>query len=147
MNIGTVVSNYELADTTVSPAKRHMDVRLPEGSSYTARDYLVVQACNPDETVRHALILFGMHEHAMMRVKGSKKNFFRLNQPLFTIFCLIQWSWQYQSRSGNWAHWSATQRQVVLSVRAFKQCKRSRSTRNFWRSATLSSISLKSTLT
>ena len=75
MTIGTVVSNYELADTTVGPAKRHMDVRLPEGSPYTAGDYLVVQACNPDETVRRALVRFGMHEHAMMRVKGSKKKF------------------------------------------------------------------------
>ena len=51
MTTGTVISNQELADSSAGPAKRHMEVRLPEGSVYTSGDYLVVQPHNPEEIV------------------------------------------------------------------------------------------------
>ena len=75
MTIGTVITNYELADTSAGPAKRHVDVRLPEGITYSAGDYLVVQARNPEDAARRVLTRFGMSENDMMSVKGSKKKF------------------------------------------------------------------------
>ncbi|KAH0278599.1 cytochrome P450, partial [Aureobasidium melanogenum] len=75
MNIGTVIANEELAGTEVGPAKRHMDIRLPDGMSYTAGDYLVVQPRNPDETVHRILSYFGLRENDMLEVKGSSKVF------------------------------------------------------------------------
>lgn len=73
MGIGTVLKNELLADTTVGPAKKHMEVRLPEGMSYEAGDYLVVQPRNPDETVNKILRYFGMDEQTKISVQGSKK--------------------------------------------------------------------------
>lgn len=75
MNIGAVVANIELAGTEMGPAKRHMDIRLPEGMSYTAGDYLVVQPRNPDETVHRILSYFGLRENDILEVKGSSKVF------------------------------------------------------------------------
>ena len=70
MNIGTVITNYELAGTDVGPAKRHIDVRLPEDMNYTAGDYLVVQPRNPLETVHRILAHFGLRENDTLEVKG-----------------------------------------------------------------------------
>lgn len=75
MNIGIVLENRELADTSAGPAKRHMVVRLPEGGSYTSGDYLVVQPRNPIGSVRRVLARFGMGEADMMSVKNSRKKF------------------------------------------------------------------------
>jgi cytochrome P450/NADPH-cytochrome P450 reductase len=75
MNIGTVVANLELAGTKVGPAKRQIDIRLPDGMSYTAGDYLVVQPRNPDETVHRVLAYFGLRENDLLEVKGSSKAF------------------------------------------------------------------------
>ncbi|CAD0112093.1 unnamed protein product [Aureobasidium uvarum] len=75
MNVGTVVANNQLAGTEVGPAKRHMDIRLPDGMSYTAGDYLVVQPRNPDETVHRVLSYFGLRENDVLEVKGSSKAF------------------------------------------------------------------------
>jgi cytochrome P450/NADPH-cytochrome P450 reductase len=75
MNVGTVVANRELAGTEVGPAKRHIDIRLPDGMSYTAGDYLVVQPHNPDETVHRILAYFSLRENDLLEVKGSSKAF------------------------------------------------------------------------
>lgn len=75
MNVGIVISNYELADNSAGPAKRHMDVRLPEGKTYQAGDYLVVQARNPEDSVRRVIERFGLSETDLISVKSSKKKF------------------------------------------------------------------------
>lgn len=75
MNIGIVIANFQLADTSIGLAKRQIDIRLPEGVTYIAGDYLVVQPRNPDDTVRRVLARFGLSENDMMSVKGAKKKF------------------------------------------------------------------------
>lgn len=70
-----VVANVELADTTVGPAKRHMEIRLPEGFSYVAGDYLVVQPRNPDESVRKVLRYFGLEDSSVITIPASNKAF------------------------------------------------------------------------
>lgn len=75
MNICRVVNNYEIAGAEVGLAKRHMDIRLPEGQWYQPGDYLVVQPRNPQAGIRRVLKYFGICEDDIMRVEGSKKKF------------------------------------------------------------------------
>lgn len=75
MDVGTVVANIELAGIEVGPAKRQIDIRLPDGMSYIAGDYLVVQPRNHDETVHRVLAYFGLRENDLLEVKGSSKAF------------------------------------------------------------------------
>ncbi|TVY59370.1 Bifunctional cytochrome P450/NADPH--P450 reductase [Lachnellula cervina] len=75
MTLGTVIANNELVGTEVGPAKKHMEVRLPEGAEYTAGDYLVVLPRNPEETVRRILNSFGLSETDIMSITGSRKKF------------------------------------------------------------------------
>lgn len=62
LQLGTVVANRELVDTTVPDAhsKRHLEIALPEGSTYLAGDYLAVLPLNPAATVDRALARFGL---------------------------------------------------------------------------------------
>jgi len=75
MNIGTVLESRELAGTECGPAKRHMNVRLPEGMTYTAGDYLVVQPRNPSDTVHRVLAYFGLRENDILQVRKSSKTY------------------------------------------------------------------------
>ncbi|KAF2720304.1 cytochrome P450 [Polychaeton citri CBS 116435] len=75
MNIGTVLENREIADNSVGPAKKHMEIRLAEGATYKAGDYLVVQPTNPPHPVRRVMRFFGFSNSDMMSVRGSSKTF------------------------------------------------------------------------
>lgn len=55
MEVGCVLKNDQLADTSVGPAKKHMDIRLPDGMTYQAGDYLVIQPRNPEESVQRVM--------------------------------------------------------------------------------------------
>lgn len=81
MSIGVVTSNVKLADTTVGAEKRHVEVLLPPGTDYTAGDYLVVQARNPDESVRRVMRRFDLNPEDVMSVPSSKKDYLPL-QPM-----------------------------------------------------------------
>ncbi|KAK3705239.1 hypothetical protein LTR37_013400 [Vermiconidia calcicola] len=75
IGVGTVLKNDLLADVSVGPAKKHMDVRLPDGMKYEAGDYLVIQPRNPNEAVQQVMRYFGYDEHTRVRVEGSKKKY------------------------------------------------------------------------
>ena len=75
MAVGVVVANRELADNSVGAAKRHVEVRLPEGCEYKSGDYLAVQGRNPDETVFRVMKRFGLSAEDVMSVQSSKKDF------------------------------------------------------------------------
>ncbi|PGH21395.1 hypothetical protein AJ80_03312 [Polytolypa hystricis UAMH7299] len=81
MDIGVVIANRELADTSVGAAKRHVDVRLPAGCKYRTGDYLVVQGRNSDETVFRVMKRFGLSAEDVMSVQSSKKDFLPI-QPM-----------------------------------------------------------------
>jgi len=59
---GEVVENRELVDmkSPLGRSKRHIDIRLPEGMSYRAGDYLAVLPHNPIGVVMRALKRFGL---------------------------------------------------------------------------------------
>ena len=75
MVMGVVTSNRKLADTSIGPAKVHVEVRLPPGCEYKAGDYLVVQGRNSHETVFRVLNRFCLNPEDVMSVHSSKKDF------------------------------------------------------------------------
>ncbi|KAK4199539.1 putative bifunctional cytochrome P450 group I:NADPH-P450 reductase [Triangularia verruculosa] len=81
MGVGTIHAICQLADTSVGPAKYHVEVRLPPGCHYRAGDYLVVQGRNSDEAVHRAMARFGLSPEDTMTVQSSKKDFLP-SQPM-----------------------------------------------------------------
>ena len=75
INAGTVLTNYQLAGTEVGPAKKHMEIRLPEDTGYTTGDYLVVLPHNPPETVQRVLQRFKLSEGDSISVSNTSKKF------------------------------------------------------------------------
>lgn len=71
MGVGVVVRDERLADDSIGLEKRHIEVRLPEGTTYEAGDYLVVQPMNPVETVRKAMRCFEFDERVHISLEGS----------------------------------------------------------------------------
>ncbi|KXT16759.1 hypothetical protein AC579_5468 [Pseudocercospora musae] len=55
MQYGTIIANRQLAGTDVGPAKRHLDVKLPEGAVHRVASF------------------FGLDYHAVFSVTGSTK--------------------------------------------------------------------------
>ncbi|MFT3814661.1 MAG: cytochrome P450 [Acidovorax sp.] len=62
LQYGEVVENRELVDmqSPLGRSKRHIDIRLPEGMSYKAGDYLAVLPHNPIALTMRALQRFGL---------------------------------------------------------------------------------------
>ncbi|TVY44016.1 Bifunctional cytochrome P450/NADPH--P450 reductase [Lachnellula occidentalis] len=75
MTLGTMIANNALMGTEVGPAKKHMEVGLPEGAEFAAGDYLVVLPHDPEETVRQILNHFEFSETGVMSISGSRKKF------------------------------------------------------------------------
>ncbi|KAF2211670.1 hypothetical protein CERZMDRAFT_68391 [Cercospora zeae-maydis SCOH1-5] len=72
---GTIMANKELAGTEMGPAKRHIEVQLPEDTPYTAGDYLVVQPRNSLASVQRITKFFGLNEQDVISFSGSSKKF------------------------------------------------------------------------
>ncbi|KAL4758099.1 bifunctional cytochrome P450/NADPH--P450 reductase [Aspergillus foveolatus] len=51
--------------------KKHLEIRLPDGVSYTAGDYLAVLPINPPETVRRAMRQFKLSWDAQITIAAS----------------------------------------------------------------------------
>ncbi|KAL2813045.1 cytochrome P450 [Aspergillus cavernicola] len=51
--------------------KKHLEIRLPEGLTYTAGDYLAVLPINPAETVRRAMRRFKLSWDAQVKIAAS----------------------------------------------------------------------------
>jgi cytochrome P450/NADPH-cytochrome P450 reductase len=60
LRTGTVVANRELVSAAGGRSKRHVEIALPEGTTYNAGDYLAVLPLNPAELVERALVRFGL---------------------------------------------------------------------------------------
>lgn len=65
---GVVVENRELVDMAAPNArsKRHIELALPDGTTYRAGDYLAVLARNPDGLVHRVLRRFGLASDTML---------------------------------------------------------------------------------
>ncbi|WP_263064347.1 bifunctional cytochrome P450/NADPH--P450 reductase [Dickeya dadantii] len=70
---GVIVENRELVDMAAPYArsKRHIEIRLPEGMTYRAGDYLAVLPQNPDEQVDRVLRRFGLAPDTMLVISRA----------------------------------------------------------------------------
>jgi cytochrome P450 / NADPH-cytochrome P450 reductase len=75
ISLGTVRQHIRLADTSVGPEKRLMDVDLPEEITYRCGDYLVVLPTNRNDDVRRVLNFFHMAMDSMVKISNTKKTF------------------------------------------------------------------------
>ncbi|RMJ16074.1 hypothetical protein CDV36_004236 [Fusarium kuroshium] len=68
----TVVETKTLTSgTNTKSKKKHIEVQLPEGTQYTAGDYLAVLPINPQEVVRRALRRFKLPMDAHFEISSS----------------------------------------------------------------------------
>ncbi|KAL8822904.1 MAG: hypothetical protein Q9191_006369, partial [Dirinaria sp. TL-2023a] len=88
MTFGTVRLNKEIAGTEVGPAKRHLELDLPEGQTYEAGDYLVVLPYNNVDTIRRVLSRFELHGDDLLTLSGTRKSFLMSESPQ-SIFDLL----------------------------------------------------------
>lgn len=59
------------AESEKERRKKHLEIRLPDGVSYTAGDYLAVLPINPPETVRRAMRQFKLSWDAQITIAAS----------------------------------------------------------------------------
>ncbi|KAF1993752.1 cytochrome P450 [Amniculicola lignicola CBS 123094] len=64
------------------PEKRHIEIKLPEGTEYAAGDYLAILPLNPDESVRRVLSHFSLPADAVVTIKGGGPVTLPVNQPI-----------------------------------------------------------------
>ncbi len=71
LQYGEVVENRELVDMTspLGRSKRHIDIRLPEGVSYRAGDYLAVLPHNPIGVTMRALKRFNLASDSQIVIR------------------------------------------------------------------------------
>jgi cytochrome P450 / NADPH-cytochrome P450 reductase len=70
--LGTVVANRELVDTTAGGrSKRHIEVALPENTTYRTGDYLALLPLNPAESVDRALTRFQLSYDTQLSVHSG----------------------------------------------------------------------------
>jgi len=74
LQLGTVVANRELVDMSAPGArsKRHLEIALPEGTTYRAGDYLAVLPLNPTALVDRALNRFGLAYDATTVIRAGQ---------------------------------------------------------------------------
>lgn len=76
----TSVVSTKLLTKPGTPVKKHMEIRLPPGTSYTCGDYLVVLPVNPKSSVQRALARFGLGWDAELDAQSPGKSV--VNLPL-----------------------------------------------------------------
>ncbi|PSR76254.1 cytochrome P450 [Coniella lustricola] len=77
MKAGLVLVNKEIAPCGPGPLKKHMEVLLPPGTTYSGGDYLVVLPFNPRSNIRRVMNRFGLHADDLLEVSGTNKEFLR----------------------------------------------------------------------
>ncbi len=79
-----VVDNRELVDMTspLGRSKRHLQLRLPEGVTYRAGDYLAVLPENDPERVAVAVRRFGLTTDTTVRLSGGDDGGLPMDRPV-----------------------------------------------------------------
>lgn len=78
MATGVVLVNRDLADSSVGPAKRHIEIQLSSDVRYESGDYLAVKGRNSQELVKRVSKRFSLSAEDIMTTQSSKQK--RLNQ-------------------------------------------------------------------
>ncbi|OCK85393.1 NADPH--cytochrome P450 reductase-like protein [Lepidopterella palustris CBS 459.81] len=78
---GTVVDAKALT-APGEPEKRHLEIKLPEGTEYEAGDYLAVLPLNPDESVRRVLSKYALPWDSVVTIKSGGPVNLPANTPM-----------------------------------------------------------------
>nr|BAL05159.1 cytochrome P450 [Phanerodontia chrysosporium] len=85
--MGTVVENRVLT-APGAPVKRHIEIQLPEGTSYTAGDYLAVLPTNPPRDVRRVLKRFGLPADQEITIQSADPTSLPTGRPV-NVYALL----------------------------------------------------------
>ena len=67
-----IVLNVECLNDNEAPEKRHIEVQLPTGMTYTAGDYLAVLPMNPTKVVKAIMARFGLAWDTTIQIKEGQ---------------------------------------------------------------------------
>ncbi|GJE90379.1 bifunctional P-450/NADPH-P450 reductase [Phanerochaete sordida] len=79
--LGTVVENRVLT-APGAPVKRHIEIELPEGTTYSAGDYLAIIPTNPPRDVRRALVRFGLLPEQEITIESAGPTSLPTGRPI-----------------------------------------------------------------
>lgn len=65
------VEAVEVLSAPKAPEKRHIEISLPSGMSYSAGDYLAILPVNPKENITRAMRYFGLAWDSMLTISSS----------------------------------------------------------------------------
>lgn len=82
---GTVRENVQIADDSVGPAKKHIEIELPENMSYRTGDYLTILAHNPPDIIRRVERRFGLKPDDKVSIAGTRKTFLSTAVPVAVV--------------------------------------------------------------
>lgn len=91
MTLATVQQHFQLADSSIGPEKRQMELMLPEGMTYTAGDYLVVLPTNHRHNVQRVLSRFDVPSDALIKLSGTRKTFLPHDAPEYAFSLLASY--------------------------------------------------------
>lgn len=82
---GTVRENVEIADDSVGPPKKHIEIELPENMSYRTGDYLTILAHNHPDIIKRVERRFGLKPEDKVAITGTRKAFLSTSTPVSVI--------------------------------------------------------------
>lgn len=74
MYTATVVSNDVISKSDEYNPKRHIEIKLSEGTTYKTGDYINILPTNPDKIVNRVLKRFNLHPDDLLTIKGEGRN-------------------------------------------------------------------------
>lgn len=82
---GIVRENVQIADDSVGPAKKHIEIELPENMTYRTGDYLTILAHNHPDIIRRVELRFGLKPEDKVAITGTRKAFLSTSTPISVI--------------------------------------------------------------
>ncbi|KAK7193653.1 hypothetical protein DPSP01_000204 [Paraphaeosphaeria sporulosa] len=79
------VEAVEVLSAPGTPGKRHIEISLPSGTSYSAGDYLAILPLNPKENIARAMRYFGLPWDSMLTITSSSPTTLPVDVPISAI--------------------------------------------------------------
>ena len=80
-----LVVDTNLLTSSDVPAKRHIEIKLPEGMSYRTGDYLAILPLNPSESVQRVMRHFGLVPDASLTITSKGESTLPTGVPISAI--------------------------------------------------------------
>ena len=80
-----LVVNTNLLTSSDVPSKRHIEIRLPTGMSYSTGDYLAILPLNPSESVQRVMRHFSLAPDASLTITSNAESTLPIDVPISAI--------------------------------------------------------------